>query len=247
MSNKKPIRNYLAYRMRMHGKLTLQVLLLILGAGIVVSLAGFIPQAQGLVSTVVSDIPVKLIFFAAPAVLIFKSKTYSQWHEYAPKLPMKKKDFINATYLEIFLSSLYGIPVLAIIWLVASLVHPGIVDFNEGLAVAGGSFGIVLIMTGLVYSLQFTKLGKSEELLLSIGFFGSFGFVFLLQVSLFRLKEMLLTVDFFSSLGFTFEFSQLLIEIDSIHTISALAPVIIGLIVFLICLVVSIKLQEKVD
>jgi len=46
------------------------------------------------------------------------------------------------------------------------------VDLNEGIAILGGSFGIIWMMIGLVYTLQFTKMANIGEnaLVFAIGF-----------------------------------------------------------------------------
>jgi len=126
-----------------NGKLVLLVLLGTLMVGVAISLIGLIPEHQELVSLLISDLPAKITIMAVPIILILKSKTYSEWCSEFSNITITKKDFLNASFLELFLSSMLGIPVLTIIWTIAYFVSPGIVDMNEGIGVIGGAFGIV--------------------------------------------------------------------------------------------------------
>jgi len=190
-------------------------------AGVGVSLVGIIPERRELVSLIISDLPAKITILLVPVILIFRTKTYSEWSAENPSTVITKKGFINAIYLEVFLSSFLGLSVLALIWAVAHLVSPGIVDLNEGFGVLGGSFGIVWGMIALVYSLQFTKLGQSDEMLLAIGFFVPFGIVVAIQQAFHAIELSLIFI--------------------------AGIPALVGFIMFMISRPIAVSLQEKID
>ncbi|MCL2203283.1 MAG: hypothetical protein FWB88_05035 [Defluviitaleaceae bacterium] len=223
MGIKNSTKGYLAQSVRTNGKLVLLVLLGILVAGIGVSLVGIIPEHRALVSVIISDIPAKVTTLLIPIILILKTKDYAEWILANPNVDVTKKGFINGMYLEGFLASLLGLVALAIIWVVAHFISPEIVDMNEGIGVIGGALGIAWGMIGLVYSLQFTKLGEISEgaILFAIGFFVPFGVVVAIQ-QIFHALEL--------SLAFI-----------------AGVPALVGILVLVVSRPVAVIWQERVD
>jgi len=214
---------YLTQSARTNCKLVLLVLLGILVAGVGASLVGIIPEHRELVSLVISDLPAKMAIGLIPIILIFKTKDYSDWIEANPSANVTKRGFINGMYLEGFVSSLLGLVALAIIWAVAFFISHELVDFQEGLSVIGGAFGIVWAMIGIVYSLQFTKLGDISEgaILFAIGFFVPFGVVVAIQRAFHAIELPLIFI--------------------------AGVPALVGLIVFMVSRPIAVSLQEKVE
>jgi len=222
-TTKNPIKQYLAQSVRINGKLILLVLLGILVAGVGVSLIGFIPEHREVVSLILFNLPAKIIVLIVPIILILKSKTYSEWSTANPNITIAKKDFTNATYTELFIASFFDIPILALIWISAHFVYPGMVDLNEGVAILGGSLGVAWGMIGLVCSLQFTKLVSISEgaMVFAVGFFVPFGVVVAIQRTLNAIELPLLFI--------------------------AGVPALVGLVVLIISRPIAVRLQERVD
>ena len=223
MNTKNPMKSYLAQSIRTNGKLVMLVMLGILVAGVAISLLGFIPEQRELVTLLIFDLLTKISVGLIPIILIMKSKTYSEWCETNPELTLSKKDFMNATFLENFLSSFLGVLPLVLIWIAVHFLNTGMVDLDEGFGVLGGMFGVVWAMIGLVYSLQFSKLGNINEgaVLLAVAFLVPFWVVVAIQRTL---HEMELSMLFVASV-----------------------PAIIGFIVFIVSRPIAVRLQEKVE
>jgi len=223
MNTKNPIKSYLAQSVRTNGRLVLLVLLGILVVGVAISLVGLIPEHRELVSLVIFNLPAKITVGLIPIILILKSKTYSEWSVANPDITITKKDFTNATYLEVFLSSFLGILPLVLIWIAVHFVYPGMVDLDEGFGVLGGSFGLVWGMIGLVYALQFTKLANINEgaVLFAVGFFVPFGVVVAIQRAFHAIELPLIFI--------------------------AGIPALIGFIVFMVSRPIAVCLQDKKD
>lgn len=218
------MKSYLKQSVRTNGKIVLFVLLGILLVGIGVSLVGIIPEHRELVTLLISDSLAKIVIGLIPIILIIKTKAYSDWIEANPSANVTKRDFINGMYLEGFISSFISLVVLAIIWAIAIFINPELVDFHEGFGVAGGMFGVVWAMIGLVYSLQFTKLGDINEgaILLGVGFLVPFGIVVAIQQTLYNV-------------------------LDLPHIFAVVVPAIFGFIVFIVSRPIAVKLQENAE
>jgi len=88
-------------------------------------------------------------------------------------------------FLELFLSAFVGVPVLALIWIVASAADPGVVDniLTAGLIGVGQMLFFSWTLGSLIYTLQFTPLMKISEgvVLLLICLFASLWLAVALQ------------------------------------------------------------------
>jgi len=116
------IKDFLTQSIRTNSKLILLVLLCMLVVGVAILLIGLIPEHREVVSLVIFNLPAKITVGLIPIILILKSKTYSEWNTANPNIALSKKDFTNASYLEVFLSSFLGILPLVLIWIAAYLV-----------------------------------------------------------------------------------------------------------------------------
>jgi len=102
---------------------------------------------------------------AAPYTLLMKSEGTANWEKFQLTMPIKRKDLATSLYLNVFFASFVGIPVLALIWGMKFVMDANFADFilNVGLVTAMSVFGALWSMTGLLYSLAYTKLGKASE------------------------------------------------------------------------------------
>jgi len=101
----------------------------------------------------------------APYLLLMKSEGTASWEKFQLTMPIKRKDLATSLYLNVLFSSFVGIPILALIWGIKLIMDWGFLDFilSTGLVVAMSVFGALWSMTGLLYSLAYTKLGKASE------------------------------------------------------------------------------------
>jgi len=180
-ANTSPIKHYLAQSIRTNGKWVLVAWVGVLVSGLILVLGRLLPPIQNLLSEVilgglVVNIPLKAAFIVIPLVLLCRSKTHKEWQEVNSDTPITRKEFSAASYLEIFLSTLLGLPALGIIWIVAGLTDPAIVEYilTVGVFGLGEGFLWVSLMATLIYTLQFTPLVKIAEgsILILIGLFG---------------------------------------------------------------------------
>ena len=215
------IKNFLAQSVRANWKLVLFSLLLILIAGVVSVITGVIPEDMRV--GIVFNIFPKITIVAAPFILMMRTKSHAEWQESQPDTPITKKDFTTGIYLDVFLSTFIGVPALALIWVVASLVDPYIIDFNEGFLVAGGVFCWIWTMTSLLYTFQFTKFGKHNG------------------------GQTLMLVCIFVSLGFAVALTRIghAIGLPAILIVTLL--MLVGLLMFLIGWAITKRLYEKID
>jgi hypothetical protein len=182
------IKHYLAQSVRTNGKWILIGWVGVLVFGLVLVLGRLLAPIQSIfsehiLSEFVVDIPLKAAFIILPIILFYRGETHKEWQEDNP--PITKKEFSTAIYLEIFLSVFLGIAALIIVWIVAGLADPDIVEriFEVGVFSLGEGFLWVGLMTTLVYTLQFTPLVKIGQgsVLLAISLIGSLQVIILLQ------------------------------------------------------------------
>jgi len=190
MIAKDPIKYYLIQSVKMNGRHILIALIGTLAFGLILATTRVFPPIANLFSEhmlgeFVVDLPVKAAFLIIPIVLFYKSKTHKEWQEANQDTSITKKEFATAIYLEIFLSTFIGIFALLIIWIVAGLVDPSIVDriHRVGVFSLGEGFLWVGLMTTLVFTLQFTALVKIAKgsLLLCASLLGSLQVIVILQ------------------------------------------------------------------
>lgn len=233
MTRTNPIKNYLIQSFRTNGKNVLLALFALLIVWVAVAIMRTIPAvidviSERLLRNFVVDLPVKFVIALVPYIILMKTKSYSKWTEANPDAPISKKDFTTATYLGYFLFSLASMPVLAVVWVVAVLADPYMLEYIPmGIYNAGAMFFVVWAMAGLTYTLQFIpylKKSKETELTLAISFIISFGTAFGLQSLFYRV-----------------------FELPRMATIAAIIIAAIGLVVFLICRPITARLYEKSD
>jgi len=234
MNIKNPIKHYLVQSLRKNGKWILVAWIGVLIVGLILATIRVFPPITNLFSEhilgeFVVDIPLKLAFIVIPIILFYRSKTHKKWQEDNPYSPITKKDFTTAIYLEIFLSTFVGIFALVIIWIVAGLVDPAIIDriLRVGIFSLGEGFLWVWLMATLIYTLQFTPIVKIAQgaVLLSASLLGSLQVVVRLQNISWRLIDAVVMP----------------IPLMVVTYISA------GLIILIIGWAITAKLYEKVD
>jgi len=204
MKTKSPVKHYLAQSVRTNGKWAFIAWVCTLFVCIILVTIRVLPPVYNLIPFLMDDIfvfnvPPKLAPFAVPLVLIlgnmmcrqepkpdtptekglmfFRGASYKAWQENNPDIPITKKEFATALYLEIFLSTFFGVFALGIIWTVAGLLDPTVFEhiFRNGIHVLGVVFLWVCLATTMFYTLQFSPLKKIANggLLLIISLFGS--------------------------------------------------------------------------
>jgi len=232
MNTTNPIKHYLAQTVRTNGKWVLIAWSGVLVFGLILATARVLPPIQNLFSEhilgeFVVDLPVKAAFLIIPLILIVRSKSHKEWQE--ANLTITKKKFSTALYLEIFLFTFLGIPALIIIWLVAGLIDPTIIEriFITGILASGEMFLWVWLMTTLIYTLQFTPLGEISEgsVLVAVSLLGSLWLVVSLQNTLWYVVD----------------------DMGVSIPIVVATYVFIGLIILVIGRTITAKLYEKVD
>jgi len=230
MTAKNPIKHYLAWSARTNGKIIIIALVIILVAGLALAIARGIPSianqfSEHMLNEFIVDIPVKLVILVVPCILLFKSKTHKEWQELHKDISITKKDYVTATYLEIFLSTFISLPVLLIIWIVAVLVDSSVSEniLTIGVFNLGAGFFLIWMMTALVYTLQFTKLVKIND------------------------GAVLLVVCLFASLWTTMGFQSLLFLAEIPSLLKGAICALAGLVILLIGRAITAKLYEKVD
>lgn len=185
-----PIKRYLAQSVRTNRKRIVFAWIGVLIFGLLLVIGRVIPPIASLFSEhmlgeFVVDLPLKAAFLVIPLILFYRSKTHKEWQEANPDTPITKKGFAIAIYLEIFLSTFIGIFALIIIWVVAGLADPTIVEriLRVGIFSLGEGFLWVWLMATLVYTLQFTPLVKIADgaVLLTGSMLGSLQVVVSLQ------------------------------------------------------------------
>ncbi|MCL2202922.1 MAG: hypothetical protein FWB88_03150 [Defluviitaleaceae bacterium] len=234
MATQNPVKNFLSVSIKTERLMVLLTLFALLITGVAIGIIRTLPAFEDIIDPrmlreLIVDIPVKAVVGAVPFILLFRDKRYSEWTKDNPDISISKRDFAKGIYHRIFLSSLLSIPVLAIIWLVASVADPDITEYilSIGIFNAGAMFFCVWVMTGLVYTLQF--ISKNEVfryVLLYAGLIVAFGLAVALQMlanNVFELPYM------------------------SAFTVMGISAIIaaIGLIILLICKPITAKLYEK--
>jgi len=204
MKTKSPIKYYLAQSVRTNGKYALLAWVGTLVLCLILVTIRVLPPVYNLIPFLADDIfvfnvPPKLAPFAVPLVLflrnmmceqepkpdtptekgliVFRGASHKAWQEDNPDIPITKKQFATALYLEIFLSTFLGVFALGIIWVVAGLLDSIVFEyiFRNGIHVLGVVFLWVCLATTMFYTLQFSPLKKIANggLLLFISLLGS--------------------------------------------------------------------------
>ncbi|MCL2188664.1 MAG: hypothetical protein FWC16_04830 [Defluviitaleaceae bacterium] len=233
MTTKNPIKNYLVQSVSTNGKIVLLAWFVLLVVWVAVAIMRTIPAVTDIISErmlreFVVDFPVKFIIALIPYIILMKTKSYVEWTEANPDTPITKKDFTTATYLNYFLFSLASMPVLAVVWVVAVLADPYMLEYIPmGIYNAGAMFFVVWAMAGLNCTMQFIpylQKTKEKKLTLAIGFIISFAIAFGLQMLFYRV-----------------------FELPRMAAVAAIIIAAIGLVVFLICRPITARLYEKSD
>ena len=230
MNTKNPIKGYLVQSAKTNKKPILFALFAILVAGLVLVIGRITPVfanifSEHILREFVVDLPVKVVGLVVPFILVFKSKSHAEWHELHPDIPISKKKFAVAIYLEMFLSTFVAIPVLIVIWIVAGLIDPSIVEsiLTTGVFALGVMFFIVWVMTALIFTLQFTKLVEIND------------------------GTTLLCVSFLAAFGLGLGLQSLLFSTETPPMLAAVICAFIGLIMLLIGWAITARLYQKVD
>jgi len=98
---------------------------------------------------------------AAPYLVIQKSEGTPKWEPYLLAMPLKRKNLAAILYLNVFIASLFAIPVLGVMWGVGFIFN----GFVTEAILAGGyvsiavGYGAVLLMAALIYPIGSTKFG----------------------------------------------------------------------------------------
>ena len=150
MNIKNPIKHYLTQCVRTNGKQLFFAWIGVLIFGLLLVIGRVIHPitrifSEHILSEFVIDLPLKAAFMVIPLILFYRSKMYKEWQEANPDTSITKRDFTTAIYFEIFLSTFLGIFALGIIWFVAGLVDPTIVERILKVGIFGLGEGFLLI------------------------------------------------------------------------------------------------------
>jgi len=103
----------------------------------------------------------------APPVLVFMNMSdISKWERFQIAMPVTRSDLVSAQYLEIFFSSLVGIPFIVIIAAIAAFVHEGIFyEFTiiDAISVFSTFWVMPFLIAGISFPLICTKIGEKRE------------------------------------------------------------------------------------
>ena len=133
-------------------------------------LIGFAAQIPGLETL--------LLFFpfiavsAAPYVVMMRSEGTPTWDRYQIAMPVKRKDIATILYLNVFIASLLGIPLIGIVWAVGYVLNGATLAmlFNGSIALGAWVYSAMFFSTALLYPLGLSRLGQRNT---QSVFFGS--------------------------------------------------------------------------
>jgi len=201
-------------------------LLLILIVGLILAIIRVIPPIANLLPNVVINdffIDIQLAKVALAVVLLplfYKSKTYLTWQEENPDVPITKKEFTIAIYLEAALYTILSFLPLLITWIVGGSINPNMLEaiFETGIYTVGEAFFWGWLTIAMFYALRLTPIRK----IIGDSVLGIICFLVALQVTI----NLIWRVDF------------------GHYTLRAL---ILGLIVLAIGWVITVILYRKAD
>jgi len=103
---------------------------------------------------------------APPILVLINMGGISKWERFQIAMPVTRSDLVSSQYLEIFLSSLVGIPFVIIVAGIAGAMHEGIFyDFTmiEAITVFSTFWVLPLLTAGFSFPLASTSMGEKRE------------------------------------------------------------------------------------
>ena len=108
---------------------------------------------------------------AVPYIVIQKSEGTPKWESYLLAMPIKRKDLATILYLNVFIASLFAIPIMGLVW-GAGFVFDGTVMevfLDGGFTTVALAYGSVLLLATLLYPIASTEFGNRN---VQVIFFG---------------------------------------------------------------------------
>jgi len=155
MKTRKPLLGLLTYSLHSASGSLALVLLVSLLVGIVALISGH-------------ELPLLQLFpllgaGAAPYVVLMNSEGTPKWESYQIAMPIKRKDVASALYLNVFIASLLGIPIIGIVWAVGFVLNENMLAMilnSGGLSGVAFVYGVVFFTTTFLYPLGCTRFGQ---------------------------------------------------------------------------------------
>jgi len=144
-------------------------LLLILVVGLILVIVRVIPPVANLLPYfIINDFFIDIQLVKAALIIVLlpllgKSKTHLAWQEVNSDVPITKKKFTTAIYLEAILSTLLAFLPLLVTWIVGGLINPDMNDaiFETGIYTIGEAFFWAWLTIALFYTLRLTPIRKT--------------------------------------------------------------------------------------
>jgi len=176
MQNRKPLLGMLTYTYHSVGESVIFDLLLCLGLGI----GSLILGIETAIQTVVI-----LTAGSAPYIILTKSGGIAKWEQYQLTMPIKRTHLAMILYLNVFIAALLMIPIIGTIWGIGLIFNQITCDtIIQGIPGLSFIYGIVLLLTALLYPLGCTKIGsRNEELLFWVCIIMAFAIVYAISAA----------------------------------------------------------------
>jgi len=99
---------------------------------------------------------------AAPYMVLMRSESTPTWDKYQIAVPIKRKELASSLYLNVFIASLLGIPIIGIVRVVGYVLNGGIFTevLTSGYINIANVYGIVFFTTAFLYPLGLSRLGQ---------------------------------------------------------------------------------------
>jgi len=112
------------------------------------------------------DFVVQIFLFnatcAVPYIVIQKSEGTPKWEPYLLAMPIKRKNLATILYLNVFIASLFAIPIIGVVWGVGFIFNEVVMAtiLYGGFMTIAFAYGSMLLFAALIYPIGSTKLGQ---------------------------------------------------------------------------------------
>jgi len=119
---------------------------------------------------------------AATYVVMMKSEGTPTWDRYLIAMPVKRKNNASILYLNVFIASLIGLPLIGVVWAAGYVIFGNTLAdiFIGGLPMFAFVYGSQLLATAFLYPMGLSRLGQRNTqsvfiICLALGIAASFG------------------------------------------------------------------------
>lgn len=90
---------------------------------------------------------------------------YGKWERFQLTMPIKRSDLVKSQYLNMFLASLVGIPLVALVTGISFNIHATLFDYSLLTAYINitALIAVPLFMVGILFPLSCTKFGEDKQ------------------------------------------------------------------------------------